>query len=283
MKRSVYLTILTIVTVICIIVGSTVHIVGFGLDLVSNLFQAWDWDWDTDNDDASGGSVSTGDGSGTPGATSSNGCTATRLDATDLESFTGISIDAAVMDLTISPGETYRISWSCQQRRVVPSYEIKDGVLTLSQSGSNLWRGSNNNCHVQLTVPANTLLGSISGDVNVGDINFSQLSIQNLDLTTNVGDFDLGNCSLGNMSIRANVGDLYLKQSSFSNLDVNADVGDVYVESSEDLSNYAIDLSAGAGSVSVNNQDHRRSYAQSGTNGCTVTIQSNVGDVALDF
>ena len=76
---------------------------------------------------------------------------------------------------------------------------------------------------------------------------------------------------------------LYLKQSSFSNLDVNADVGDVYVESSEDLSNYAIDLSAGAGSVSVNNQDHRRSYAQSGTNGCTVTIQSNVGDVALDF
>ena len=29
MKRSVYLTILTIVTVICIIVGSTVHIVGF--------------------------------------------------------------------------------------------------------------------------------------------------------------------------------------------------------------------------------------------------------------
>ena len=75
MKRSVYLTILTIVTVICIIVGSTVHIVGFGLDLVSNLFQAWDWDWDTDNDAASGGSVSTGDGSGTPGATSSNGCT----------------------------------------------------------------------------------------------------------------------------------------------------------------------------------------------------------------
>ena len=279
MKRNVYLTILTVVTVICIIVGSTVHIVGFGLDLVSNLFQAWDWDWeaDADNDvDVSGGSVSAG-------AANSNGCTTTRLDATDLDSFSGISIDAAVMDLTISPGETYQISWSCQQRKVVPSYEIKDGVLTLSQSGSNLWRGSNNSCHVRLTVPADTLFGSITGDVNVGDINFSQLSIQNLDLTANVGDFDLENCALGNVSIRANVGDVSIDHSSFSNLDVNADVGDVYVESSEDLSNYAIDLSAGAGSVSVNNQGHRRSYAQSGTNGCTVTIRSNVGDVQLDF
>ncbi len=283
MKRSVYLTILTIVTVICIIVGSTVHIVGFGLDLVSNLFQAWDWDWDTDNDDASGGSVSTGDGSGTPGATSSNGCTATRLDATDLESFTGISIDAAVMDLTISPGETYRISWSCQQRRVVPSYEIKDGVLTLSQSGSNLWRGINNSCHVRLTVPADTLFGSITGDVNVGDINFSQLSIQNLDLTANVGDFDLENCALGNVSIRANVGDVSIDHSSFSNLDISADVGDIYAKSAGDLSSHTIDLNAGAGDVAVNHQDYRHSYTQSGANGCTVTIRSNVGDVQLDF
>lgn len=282
MKRNVYLTILTIVTVICIIVGSAVHIVGFGLNLASNLFQAWNWDTDNDVDISEGG-ISTGDGSGAPGATSSNGCTATRLDATDLESFSGISIDAAVMDLTISPGETYRISWSCRQRRVVPSYEIKDGVLTLSQSGSNLWRGNNNSCHVQLTVPADTLFDSISGDVNVGDINFSQLSIQNLDLTANVGDFDLENCSFGSVSIRANVGDVFLERSSFSNLDISADVGDVYVESSEDLSNHAIDLSAGAGDVTVNNQGHRRSYAQSGTNGLSVTIRSNVGDVELDF
>ena len=96
---------------------------------------------------------------------------------------------------------------------------MKSKMVCLPPSpGSNLWRGSNNNCHVQLTVPANTLLGSISGDVNVGDINFSQLSIQNLDLTTNVGDFDLEKLLPWAICPSGQIKDLYLKQRSFSNL-----------------------------------------------------------------
>ena len=123
----------------------------------------------------------------------------------------------------------------------------------------------------------------ITASINVGDVNLENLQTQGLDLTSNVGDTDLENCSLGDVTIRANVGDVYLDNVSFTDLDITADVGDISVDSTQDLSAHSMVLNAGAGEVSVNNEDYRHSYAQTGSGGYAITLKSNVGDVELYY
>ena len=255
MKKNVYLTVLAIVTVICILFGSIYHIIGFGLDVFDALIMS-----DSDDD---------------------NSREKISMDPVELETFTNISIDADLMDLTLETGNGYRISYRCN-KKMTPEYRVESDTLYITQSPASPL-GNNNQCTVVVTVPADVLLSMVSIDLDLGDVDLDSIKTQSLDLTARLGDVDLEHCELGSSTVSANLGDVDLDDCGFTNLDVTVDMGDLYVNSSAALSDHTIEAEIDMGELEINGNTYRNKFSQAGQNGYTVSLRSHMGDVELTW
>lgn len=257
MKKNIYLIILTVVTVFCIIFGSCYHIIGWGVKFINKFL---------------------------PIVNSKNVVEWTETDSGDiqLDAFTAVSVDANVMSLTIRSGEQTAISYS-YSNNLEPQFEVKDDTLVITQKNAKYKHFSKNKCSVTLTVPSDISYSKIDIDLAVGDIDIKDLSGEDLRVSANVGDLDLTNLSFNKIELETNVSDVDIENCFFDRLDVDANVGDIDVESTEDLSDYSIDLSAGIGAVTVNDKSHRREFSQNGTSGKSITIETDTGDIDLDY
>ena len=258
MKKNIYLTILTIVTVLCIIGGTCYHVIGWGVSLAKRLVPFFKLQ-QTEN--------------------STKQLTA---DNTKLDDFSKISVDVKVMDLTLTKGSDFSISYSSSEK-LVPEYDIEDDTLVLTQKrlkSDSLMGLDSKKCAVTITVRED--LQTIDISANVGDINVKQITAENLYLDANVGDIDVNACSFEKVVSDANVGDVDFENTSFQNMEISNDVGDVSV-STKDLSDYQMDLSTDIGEVSVNDKNHRKSYKYSGDSDCKLVIENNTGDIEVDY
>ena len=257
MKKNVYLIILTVVTVICVIVGSCYHLIGFGVSVLEQLsiFQ-------TRESTEAGPNVS--------------------KNAVTIDDFTSIQANVNVMDLDIVRGDSYSVSYRGNEK-LQPDYKVENGCLTIIQSAklSRLMSG-NKKCSLTVTVPVSLTSANIQTDV--GDLAFSGQDISDLTITADVGDIDLNDCSLENAKLEANIGDIDFKNCSFTALDISSDVGDVDFASREDLSAYTIDLSTDVGDVEVNGKNCHRNFNQQGSPSYgKLTITNDTGDIELDY
>ncbi|MGN0414791.1 MAG: DUF4097 family beta strand repeat-containing protein [Agathobacter sp.] len=258
MKKNIYLTVLTIVTVICVIAGSCYHIIGWGVSLADHFvpfFKLKQTEISTKQLTA---------------------------DNTKLNAFSDISVDVKVMDLTLTQGSDFTISYSASEK-LVPEYDVDDGTLILTQKGlksDHLMGMDSKKCSVTITVPED--LQTIDINANVGDIDLNQITAESLSLDANVGDIDVSDCSFEKVVSDANVGDIDFENSGFQNMEISNDVGDVSV-SGIDLSDYQLELSTDVGEVSVNDKNYRKSYEQSGNSGCKLTIDNSTGNIEVDY
>ena len=109
MKKNIYLTILTIVTVACIIFGSLYHIIGFGSEIADYLSLPF-----FEEKESANNSMNT--------------------DTLTPEAFTCIKGDFSVIDLTICPGSSYKISYN-GNKKFAPEYSVTD--IKTSTDGSS--------------------------------------------------------------------------------------------------------------------------------------------------
>ena len=258
MKKNIYLTILTIVTVLCIIGGTCYHVIGWGVSLAEHFvpfFKSQQEETSTKQSSA---------------------------DNTKLDAFSNISVDVKVMDLTLTKGSDFSISYSASEK-LVPEYDVDDGTLVLTQKGlkaDSLMGMNSKKCSVTITVPED--LQTVDINANVGDINVNQITAENLFLNANVGDIDVNACSFEKVVSDANVGDVDFENTSFQNMEISNDVGDVSV-SAKALSDYQMDLTTDVGEVSVNDNNYRKSYNQSGDSNCKLVIDNNTGDIEVEY
>lgn len=255
MKKNIYLTILTIVTVLCIIGGTCYHLVGWGVSLAKGITRNFSL-----NATENVGSLT--------------------KDTVTLDAFSNITADINVMDLTVTIGKNYSISYSANEK-LIPEYEVKDNTLTLKQKNlkfNNL--AGNKKCTVTITIPDS--LQTLQIDANVGDVDVDGISAENLILNANVGDVDVTNCIFDQVKTDAAVGDVDFENTSFQNMEISNDVGDVSV-SAKDLSDYQMELSTDVGEVSVNDNNYRKSYKHSGDSDYRLVIDNNTGDIEVDY
>lgn len=257
MKKNVYLTILVIITVICVIGGTCYHVIGFGLSFMDKL----DLPIFSSSQKSSAGKV-------------------VDSEVISLDDFTTLEADVSIMDLTVQSGESFSLKYSGNQK-LIPSYEVKDGTLTLKQTGnySNIW--GNKKCSVTITIPDKLTLVNIASDV--GDIDLDNIEIDTLYLSADVGDIDITGCILAIAEVTADVGDIDLERCSFNELNVSNDVGDVDVDSSVSLSTFYMDLKTDIGEVEINDQNQRKSYTQNGSGDGKLTIQNSTGDIEVTY
>lgn len=256
MKKGIYLTIITIITVICIIGGSLYHLV--------NFFSYFPFH-------------STG--------TSTNG-TEENIDSASikqLEGFDNIWADVDVSDILITRGEDYAIDYQVT-KNIAPKYEVKNGTLTIKQTIRHRRFGDygTHNRSCKITIPKGATLSSIELDTNVGDISIDSIVADELITDSNVGDTKIQQCSIASIETDSSVGDTKITDCSFSDLDSDNDVGDIIVKSTQDLSDYEMELDTNIGDVTINKRSHKRSYEQSGAAG-SITLDNSTGDISLSY
>lgn len=269
MKKTVYLAIIGVVTAICVIVGLIVH----GYDMYS--FQRK--------------------------TIVEENLNVSEENAKDLDSFQRMDVDVKVMDLTIRSGNAYSVSVKSVEK-LKPDISVSNGTLAIRQNNvPKSYHKDSRNCKVILTIPSGEVLESaelsnsvgdiqwnelscdnLKGEFNVGDIEIRRAKIPNLDVSVDVGEISIENSELDTVVCKSNVGDVDIERSAFGTMDISSQTGDVEVYSSLDLSGYQMELSTNVGEVEVNDRYYKKSYNQNGANG-KLTIETNVGDVDVDY
>lgn len=259
MKKTLYLTVLTIVTVICIIAGSCYHIIGWGTNFIHSI-PFISFNSDNYNDSEHGSSQKT----------------------EEVGEFQKLDIQTNVMDVTIGTGTTYSISYNCTNS-LIPIYEVKDGTLTITQKGSHTWSWGNNHCDMKITVPADAKLDQCKITSKVGDIDVSNLHAGTFTTNASVGDVDITDSELTNGDVSSSTGDINMKGITFDTMTITSSVGDVNFQSNSNLADYEMDLGTSVGDVEVNNRDQGKNYSNNGSSNNELTINASTGDVNVEY
>ena len=256
-KKNLYLILLTIIAIASAIIGILIHVI-----LPAGSWFA-DFDEHYDSDDFIAGSTT----------------------SEELDAFQSIDFDVNVDDITITSGDTYRISYQTRKEELIPSYEIKDGTLYVKQASAETLRGLNNNasCTLMITVPKNTVLSQITGKSAVGDFTMENASAIQMDVSVNVGDTELTDVVLQQVTIGSDVGDISLEDVTFDIASLTSNVGDVDVTSALSLDDFQMDLSCGFGEIEVNDNSYHEKYQSKTASEKSLTVSTGTGDIDISY
>ena len=266
MKRAVYLSILGVITAVCIVIGIAGRVGRFTFgnhygDLVT-------------------------------------------LDNEKLDAFDKMDFDTSVLDVNIVNGTKYAISYQAQEK-LVPKYYVEDGTLHIEQENirnvDKMWNG-NAKMHIEITVPKEAYLEEVDIQANVGDVKLDGTKTKQFTCDAQVGDVDIKNAELGETDIRADVGDIdicnsvlqdtYLDASvgdiemrevTLQDTEISADVGDVQIDVAGNRADYNLDLEADLGDIRVDGK-RSRSHIEEGENGLyDLTVCGDIGSIEVNF
>ena len=203
-------------------------------------------------------------------------------DNEEVERFTNIEVKVNVIDVYIQSGDKYEVKIECDER-VKPEFEIKDNILILKslQDVNNIPYNTKNVCYI--TVPADTELGSININSDVGDVQIDNTLAQNIILTVSVGDVIVNGSDIKTCDIEASVGDVTLTDTKFDNIQAQVDTGDTQITTTEKLSDYSFDITTDVGDISINNDEYEEKYTKTGSADKQIKVISSVGCVKVNY
>ena len=254
MKKNIYLTTITIITVICIIAGSLYHIGGFALGLFDNLIP---------HSDKSLGNVCTKELS--------------------VDEFSNLIFDTTISNINVTTGDSYTVSYKCN-KRLVPKIKSSGDTLTISQSkGANYRR--NTTSEITVTIPEGAALNKLSFDTGMGEVNLDALTAADAEFNTGVGDLYVTNCSFSTCDVDGGTGDLSFENCAFDKMDIDVGAGDITVTSSQSLDGYAMDLDSGIGNITINGNDYGDEYEvnEKAEKVKHLIIDSGLGDIEVKY
>lgn len=251
MKKSIYLTIIWIITIFCIIGGTCYHFMGWG-ESVFNHFGL---------------------------SNSKNLSNQETFDA-----FDSISLDLDLSEVYIVTGSEYRISYSCTNNQLV-KYKVADGILTVTETSTNPHfprRNGHDNCSITITVPRNAALSSVTGDCRMGDVELNGLTAEVIDISCDLGEASVTDVTASSISVNCDLGNCELDYCIFDNLTVHNSLGNVEVKSRQRLLDYTLDLSVSMGEIEVNDASYFSRFQQEGNGDKCIKITCDMGSIELE-
>ncbi len=282
MKKTVYIVIISIVTIFCVIAGTIIRFGDFNI--------GWGFPWGMESNSAKiSKSVS-------------------------LEDFGNVDINLNVMDIEVVEGSEASAYYECSKERYVPEIDVENGTLVIRQKNNKKFNFSdfkNIRCKMLLTVPTGVnykefKISNNTGDVKIngvecdqftlnadtGDIKLNDCKSDKTDIDNDTGDVKLIDCSLGDCKIDNDTGDIKLTDCDFAtsegNMSILNNTGDVEVEGCPDVGLYETDFSTDIGDISVNGRDESKHYTEDAVlesntdNIRKFTIKTDIGDVTVD-
>ena len=257
MKKNIYLSIITLITIICIVAGTCFHLLGFGVKMFSNFTSKNSYGKYSDT---------------------------RTFDSSDIDS---LSLDMDVMDVTVKTGNDFSVSYTCDNKNLVPTIEVSGRTLNIVQHGDPNWfhlfSSHSSHSEITVTVPKTCSLKMLTADSSVGDVYLENIQADECSFDLSVGDIDISNSRLGNIDISSSTGDVDLTDSVFENITVDTSVGDVDIDSANDLSSYSFDLDTSVGDISINDSNYGDHYDTDGINGKSISVDASTGDVDITY
>ncbi|MBE5925313.1 MAG: DUF4097 domain-containing protein [Lachnospiraceae bacterium] len=291
MKRTGYLIVLSLITIVCVVLGSIKHFGGIKLGMPFALF-------------GGGEKIGTIVVKGDDGSVSGN--------TISLDEFNEMKIDLNVMDLTIETGDEACIHYECNKKNLVPSIDVEDGKLIIKQPKmKNIFNIGRVKCKMTITVPKDKDMKDVVITTDTGDVKIADLTGESLSLDTDTGDIKLNkcdfasskidgdtgdmkyeSCNLGDCEISNDTGDVSLINSDFAgesgSLNIDNDTGDVRIEGCRDLGLFVTDLSTDIGDIEVNGTNCKKKYSQEAVSSSQseknpkIVISTDVGDIRVN-
>ena len=219
--------------------------------------------------------------------------------------FTGLTLDVDVANITIEPGDAFRVAYSLGNEPQIET--ASDGTLTIRERAKDhWWEGihftSASQPYVTITVPEGTVLNKIGITADVGDVKVSGLEVGALHADTDVGDLTLQDVTVqGPMDFSADVGNVDCRETtvagavqieidtgdisfdgSAAGLDAETDVGNVKLLLPGPAENWAAQLQTDVGDVTVDGLDQGRQYQTRGGQ-YPLDAETDTGDITVEF
>ena len=245
--KNAYLIILTIVTVVCILVGVFWHIGGwFGRNGTSSIFGwKWHWNWsDSDPGDMNHETIS-------------------------LDDFDTIDIDLAIGEVVIKEGSKFSLAMDFPEK-YMPEYSVSNGNLKIThRKAMNVGFSNmrNDDYKVELEVPKGVDFDLVKVNCSLGDIRINGLSADKFDIDESLGEIKLDYITAKDIEVCNSMGSVNIRDAEAASLNGDLSMGDLRVESSK-IDN--VDCNNSMGSVSFEGQ-------------CEwLDIDNNMGDIRVD-
>lgn len=267
MKRAIYLSILGVITAICIVFG-----------IVRSIGRFADGIWKND-----------------PG-------NMVTLEPQSLDAFEKMDFDTEVLSVDITEGEGYAISYTAKEK-LVPEYRVENGTLYVKQEKVKGFKdGVGSKMHVVITVPKGICLKNIDICANVGDVKIEDIQTEQFSCDADVGNIEIRNSSLGEAEITADVGNIDIKKTKLQDTEMEADVGDINLEDVElqntqitadvgkvkmdvngNRQDYSLDLEAEFGDIEVDGKRYSSHVKEDSNEGYQIAVTGSMGDIRVNF
>ncbi len=310
MGKKIYLSIMVLVTAVCVVVGTVVHIKKGAAEKKEHVKTVYTEENQSSGTDGQTEKQAAADGTESGGKTAKpsgeNPNTVLKTPSKD-QLVSEIHVDSDVLDLTIFPGPEYDVSYEGIED-LKPEVTLENGILTISQKKKeplNFFKLFSPSGKAMMTVQLpDDALGQLTADMDTGDLDISDLSVGNGVIRMDVGDIDLdrvilgtfslendtGNiemedCTSTNLTIDTDVGNVELEGCAFKDLKIASDVGDVVIDSREDLSRYVMLLSRDVGRITINGEDMSKKHQQTvvGEASGSLTVETDTGDLEITY
>lgn len=206
-------------------------------------------------------------------------------DDISLDSFSTIEAKIKYADFKITPSDHYGISYKHHPRHTV-SYDVTNGILTINQNitGSSVYEfnwvfiGPANYYeeteYIEIFVPRDVLLNTVSVNSNSGDIQFSDFSAADIAIYSSYGDLKMNNIETAGLDLSLDSGDIEMQDVTSDELTVSDDYGSLKLDGVH--VNETCTLVLSSGNVDINNSyfhtlDAKNSYGS--MNGSAVTCR----------
>ena len=259
--RTPYLTILTIITVCAVLVGSAVHIAGVQIGSFG---------------------ASSDESDDTYTKTYSNSLTES---SQELGSFNQIKVTAEMANLEITSGKNSALTSKADKDDEI-TYEIDNGVLKINERRKKSWRflpflRVRQGGKITLTVAQGTSLEKTDLQLNMGNVTVTDLKPGQLDIHADMGNITASGCECGDVTLDANMGNIKVDTFTFDTMTAASDMGNVKISLSEPLESMDLSLSTSMGNVHVNGEKVAKSYETKGNGGKKLTAQTDMGNIKI--
>lgn len=226
MKKSIYIAIISALTIFCIIYGSWIHISGFAKDMKS-YFPFWNYSEKSE--------------------TETNSNLPFSMNNVIVDSFQSIDADIKIGSITIETGDNYSYTYSSNKSWLIPEVKVENNKLKISQKGKSNTSMGNNSATIKITVPESALLDKTKVSVDVGELIIKNISTEKLEVEVDVGEAEI-------------------KKVTFDKADFDVDIGEINVNGIKDLSSYSIDAKASVGEVMVMGSSGKKYHSSASGN-----------------
>ena len=203
-------------------------------------------------------------------------------DAEKDEDLRALEINMYIGDISVRQGTELEVKYSGDEK-YEPEIRQEKGVVSVVQPDRHsIFNLGNVHAKLTVTLPEGISLDRAEIYEDLGDIEVTDLTADEVIIDNDLGDIYLKSCLAADLDIVSDLGDVTVEQCVFSRLDVEQDLGDVDISTPQDLSEATLDLETDLGTVKIDEEDQGRRHTHKGNGEISITVKNDSGDIKLN-